>query len=231
VLPFARPVVALVVFGWMMGSTLSASTISGRIVVQKGVDREAAVAVTYDLRGSPVPDGAKRQESNFDRVAIWLERDGLESEGTAAAPVTATMQQHNRRLEPELLVVPVGSTVNFPNLDPIFHNIFSLSKAQSFDLGYYPKGSSRSVTFPHPGIVQVYCHVHPNMSGAIVVTSSRWFGKPDEDGRFSWTDLPPGKYRLMIWQRFTGLLRREVVAPRSGEASVRVAIPEEREER
>jgi hypothetical protein len=141
------------------------------------------------------------------------------------------MQQQNRQLEPELLVLPVGSTVNFPNLDPIFHNIFSLSKAQPFDLGYYPKGKTKSVTFPHSGIVQVYCHVHPNMYGAIVVTSSRWFGKPAADGTFSWQDVPPGKYRLMIWQKFAGLFRRDLVIPESGSAGIRIAIQDEPEYR
>ena len=208
---------------------LLASSISGKILILKDVGR--AVAVTYDLRGAPVSGGARKNSNNFDRVAIWLESETPEPSTAAPPPLIATMQQRNRQLEPELLVLPQGSTVNFPNLDPIFHNIFSLSKAQSFDLGYYPKGSSRSVTFPRTGIVQVYCHVHPNMSGAIVITSSRWSGKPGPDGAFLWNGVPPGKYRLMIWQRFAGLFRRDVVVPASGEVAVQAAIPEQREER
>ena len=84
------------------------------------------------------------------------------------------MQQRNLRFDPDLLIVPTGSKVLFPNLDPVFHNIFSLSRTQTFDLGYYAEGKSREVVFSRPGIVQVYCHVHPEMYGVVVVTPSRW---------------------------------------------------------
>ncbi|MGI8961892.1 MAG: hypothetical protein ACR2IV_19465 [Bryobacteraceae bacterium] len=127
-------------------------------------------------------------------------------------------------------MIPVGSAVEFPNFDAIFHNIFSLSHTQAFDLGYYPKGQSRIVKFPRAGIVQVYCHVHPNMYAAIVVTSSRWSGKPANDGSFSWPDVPPGTYRLMIWQKFVGIFRRDVVVPATGDVSINVAIPVEEPE-
>jgi plastocyanin len=206
-------------------STL-ASEISGRIIVQKNLDKSAIVPI-YDLRGIAVHGGSPDKPGNFKGVAVWLES----STSKPADPVTVAMRQQNRRIEPELLVVPVGSTVEFPNLDPIFHNIFSLSKARAFDLGYYTRGKSRSVTFPRSGIVQVYCHVHPNMYGAIVVTSSRWFGKPAPDGSFSWHDVPPGAYKLMAWQKFAGFFARDVVVPRAGALSITMAIPEDPENR
>ncbi len=205
-----------------------ASQVSGTIIVEKNIRKQPVVAITYDLRGAAVPDASSdKQGSSFEGLAVWLDSDTA----APAAPITATMQQRNRQLEPGLLVLSVGSTVNFPNMDPIFHNIFSLSKAQTFDLGYYPKGNTRSVTFRHSGIIQVYCHVHPNMYGAIVVTSSRWFGKPAADGSFSWADVPPGRYRLMVWQKFAGLFPRDIVVPEAGNVNVRIAIPEEQESR
>jgi plastocyanin len=172
-----------------------------------------------------VQDSASNQQrfNKFERVAVWLESD----HGSVVEPVAVTMQQRNRRFEPELLVIPVGSTVDFPNLDFIFHNIFSLSRAQVFDLGYYPKGQSRRVTFPRPGVVQVYCHVHSNMYAAIVVTSSRWAGKPAQDGAFAWPDVPPGKYQLMVWQRFGGLYRKDIDVPAASGVNVTMTIPEE----
>ena len=85
---------------------------------------------------------------------------------------------------PDLVVVPVGSTVSFPNMDPIFHNIYSLSKPRTFDLGSYDKGETRKVMFPKPGIVDVYCHLHPNMAATIVVTPNRWYARPDRSGQF-----------------------------------------------
>jgi plastocyanin len=202
-----------------------ASEVAGKIILQKSLGKQAVAPTAYDLRGVAVQDSAPNRQriSQFERVAVWLESDRR----SAVEPVAATMQQRNRRFEPELLVIPAGSTVDFPNLDFMFHNIFSLSRTQAFDLGYYPKGQSRKVTFPRPGVVQVYCHVHSNMYAAIVVTSSRWSGKPDRDGAFAWPDVPPGKYRLMVWQRFGGLYRKDLEVPAAGGVNVAMTIPEE----
>ena len=91
----------------------------------------------------------------FHRVAVWIEPDAPIS----VVPGTAKMRQSGRRFDPDLVVVPVGSSVDFPNHGPIFHNIFSLSRSEMFNLGYYSEGKSRSVTFSHSGVVQVYCHI------------------------------------------------------------------------
>ncbi|HEX7359295.1 MAG TPA: hypothetical protein VF283_02275 [Bryobacteraceae bacterium] len=200
-----------------------ASGISGKITVQKKLVRET-VATVYNLRGIAVPDGqpAHRKTNEFDRVAVWLEP----KLHAPSPPVTATMRQRDRQFEPPLLIVPTGSTVNFPNSDPIFHNIFSLSRAKSFDLGYYPQGHSRSVKFPRPGIVQVYCHIHPSMYAVVIVTSSPWAESPRPDGTFSWTSIPPGKYTLNVWQKSAGRLRWPVVVPVSGMLHVHISLPE-----
>ena len=112
----------------------------------------------------------------------------------------------------ETVVIPVGSKVSFPNLDPIFHNVFSLSKPKSFDLGNYPKGDTRTVTFTQPGVVYVNCHLHPNMTGTIVVTPNRWETKADRDGHFHIDDLPPGKYTVVAWHKSAGFFREQVEA-------------------
>ena len=93
--------------------------------------------------------------------------------------------------------MPVGSTVSFPNNDPVFHNVFSLSNSKSFDLGNYPKGHTRTVTFTKPGIVFVNCHLHPNMSAAILVSPNQWSTKADKAGHFKLQDVPPGKYTVV----------------------------------
>ncbi len=203
-----------------------ASEVHGRIVLQKKPKKHLLAPAVYDLRGMAMPDHPASQEpgNEFDQVAVWLES------GPPAPPVTASLEQRNRRFYPELLVIPVGSSVEFPNFDAIFHNIFSLSRTQPFDLGYYPKGQSRTVKFPRAGIVQVYCHVHPNMYAAIVVTDTRWSGKPAKDGTFSWPDVPPGKYRLMIWQKFVGVFRKDVLVPETGDVSLDISIPVEEPE-
>jgi plastocyanin len=205
-------------------SQIFASEISGKIILQKRNPEKTVAPAVYDLRG--VALSSKRPAAHtanpYDRVAIWLEA----KTPVPAPPIKAVMRQRNRTLDPGLLVIPVGSTVDFPNLDPIFHNIFSLSRTQSFDLGYYPEGRSRSITFPRAGIVQVYCHIHPNMYGAIVVTESRWFGKPTEDGSFAWHDVPPGAYRLCVWQKSAGIAHKAIEVPAAGAIQVSVSIPD-----
>jgi plastocyanin len=205
-----------------------ASGVSGKIVLQRKPRKQVLAPAVYDLRGMAMSDqrSARELANEFDRVAVWLESDHDEP----GPPAKATMQQRNRHFEPELLVIPIGSAVEFPNFDPIFHNIFSLSHTQSFDLGYYPNGQSRMVKFLRTGIVQVYCHVHPNMYAAIVVTSSRWSGKPAQDGTFSWPNVPPGKYRLMIWQKFVGVFRKDVLVPETGDVAINISIPVEEPE-
>ena len=202
-----------------------ASEISGRIVTEKAGSAKIFAPAIYDLRGIAVSSSRSngRASNGYERIAIWLESKAP----APAAPVKVVMRQRNRRIEPDILIVPVGSTVEFPNLDPIFHNIFSLSRTQSFDLGYYAEGRSRSVTFSRPGIVQLYCHVHPNMYGVIVVTASRWFGRPAQDSTYSLSDVPPGNYRMCVWQKAVGVMHRSITVPEAGSLRMNVAIPDE----
>jgi len=198
--------------------------VAGKVILQKKLKRAVVAPAIYNLRAgateNPTPE--PRSQSPFGRVAVWLETDRPES----VTPVTAAIEQRNRHFEPELVIVPKGSSVEFPNLDLVFHNIFSLSAARSFDLGYYPKGQSRRVTFSRTGVVQVYCHVHSNMYAAVVVVPNRWAGQPASDGTFGWPDVPPGKYRLVAWQRFGGLYHRELTIG-DGQVHVAMTIPEE----
>jgi plastocyanin len=170
-----------------------------------------------------LPPAAAPDESinEFDRTVVFVEG------GTAPPPPpqTATIEQRNSRFEPDLIIVPVGSTVQFPNADPIFHNVFSLSKAHPFDLGFYPKSQSRPVTFDHAGVVQVYCHLHADMYGAIVVTGSPWYGKPSSDGGFSFHNLPAGHYRVVAWHKVAGAHWVSVDVPENGTAKVTIGVP------
>lgn len=202
-----------------------ASEISGQITIAAKMLRKGFAPAVYELRGVAVPEITRSASGNgfTGKVAVWLE--GPNTSGLPAAETV--MRQRGRRFEPALLIVPVGSTVEFPNLDPIFHNIFSLSATRSFDLGYYSEGRSRKIVFPRAGIVQVYCHIHPEMYGVVIVTSSRWTAQPLADGTFSWPDVPAGKYRLMIWQKSAGLISQHVTVPESGTVRVKVNLPEE----
>lgn len=108
--------------------------------------------------------------------------------------------QKNTMFEPSVLAVPVGATVEFPNLDPFFHNVFSYSKTKKFDLGRYPKGESETVTFDKPGIVQVFCEIHYSMRAYVHVLTTPLFAVSDERGNFKIPNVPQGTYTLHIWQ-------------------------------
>jgi plastocyanin len=199
-----------------------AGEVIGRAVITKRLTKKALSPVVYNLRGTAPPAAPASEPVNeFDRMVVVLEGGSLPSK----PPVTAVLDQRNGRFDPEIVIVPTGSAVDFPNFDPIFHNVFSLSKTQPFDLGFYPKGQSRTVKFNHPGIVQVYCHIHANMYAAIIVTSSPWYGKPSGDGSFSWNDVPAGHYRLSAWHKIAGLYKTEVNVPESGKVEVSIQVP------
>jgi plastocyanin len=199
-----------------------AGEVIGHAVITKRLSKKALSPIVYNLRGTAPPAAPTSEPVNeFDRMVIMLDGGSLPSK----PPVTAVLDQRNGRFDPEIVIVPVGSSIDFPNFDPIFHNVFSLSKTQPFDLGFYPKGQSRSVKFNHAGIVQVYCHIHANMYAAIIVTSSPWYGRPSADGSFSWNDVPAGHYRLVAWHKIAGLYKTEVDVPESGKVEVNIQVP------
>jgi plastocyanin len=116
----------------------------------------------------------------------------------AAAPRTAeraSLVQKNKAFQPRILAVPVGATVTFPNNDPLFHNVFSLSAPEPFDLGLYRSGQTRTRTFTRPGTYRVFCNIHPHMTALVVVVPTAHVTTAGADGRFV-LDLPAGRYRL-----------------------------------
>jgi hypothetical protein len=115
-----------------------------------------------------------------------------------------------KAFEPPLLSLPVGSRLAFPNADPILHNVFSVSADNQFDLGLYPRGPGREVVLRSPGIVRVFCNVHPQMEAFVVVTPGRWVARPGADGRFSISDVPDGRYTVRVWHERGGDEERQV---------------------
>lgn len=205
-----------------------AQEITGTVLIKKKLTKPSVTAaVSVYQRGAAVKLG-KDSESDpiayeLSRVVIYLEGPGLAS-GDAASrnpegPIAQVqqpqvqqpqVQQLDRRFVPDLVVVPVGSTVSFPNMDPIFHNIYSLSKPKTFDLGSYDRGETRKVLFSKPGMVEVYCHLHPNMAATIVVAPNRWYAQPGRDGQYSISNVPPGRYTVVAWHKSAGFFRRTI---------------------
>ena len=136
----------------------------------------------------------------------------------APKPIHAVLKQKNKSFEPHLLVVTKGSSVEFPNQDPWFHNVFSLFNGKKFDLGLYEAGTSRTVHFDRDGVSYIFCNIHPEMSAVVVVLSTPYYAVVAKSGDFSIAGTPPGKYTLHVWsenalpEALNGLARQVEIA-------------------
>jgi plastocyanin len=151
-------------------------------------------------------------------TVIWLE-SAQGARLSRPEPVRVRMVTRSKMLFPHVVAVPIGSTVEFPNDDPISHNLFSLSSPNNFDLGLYRKGAGKSHTFNGPGIVNVYCNVHPGMSAVIHVLSTPYFGFATAEGKYSLENIQPGQYRLMGWNEQGGVVETPIEISAQGQVT------------
>ena len=143
-------------------------------------------------------DPMVRKHRDFSGVVVWLEPvNGPVDSPPPSRP--AQMLQKDKTFKPHVLAIPVGGRVSFPNLDPIFHNAFSNFNGQIFDVGLYKPGQSRTVAFKRPGIVRVFCNIHPQMSAVIAVMDTPYFSVTDKTGLFTIENVPPGNYQLHVF--------------------------------
>jgi len=155
-----------------------------------------AQAIT--VTGKVITEGGANGPASPQTV-IWLAPVGAAVDATPVAPMHATLTQHNKMFEPHLLVVTRGSSVDFPNKDPWFHNVFSLFNGKRFDLGLYEAGTSRTVHFDREGVSFIFCNIHPEMSAIVVVLSSAYFAVTNKQGDFNISGVPAGRYTLHVW--------------------------------
>jgi plastocyanin len=156
------------------------------------------------------------KSKDFSGVVVWL--DPVNGPPVLPRPAGhAQILQKNKKFSPHILAVTTGTIVDFPNNDPIFHNAFSNFEGKVFDIGLYPPGTSKSVRLDRPGVVRVFCNIHPTMSAIVAVLSTPYFAISKADGRFQIADVPPGEYTLHVMhERATpatldGLARRVTV--------------------
>jgi plastocyanin len=143
--------------------------------------------VTLIKNGAPVPDASQ--------VVVWLEGARRSAEGG----VRASMKSEKKRFTPRVIVVSRQGLVDFPNVDPIYHNVFSVSGANRFDLGLYRAGASKEKKFEESGLVRVYCNIHPQMVGFVMVVDSDFAAVTGSDGSFRFEGVPVGPARLRLW--------------------------------
>ena len=194
---FAGLVALLAVWGSGVGPE-AASRIAGRIVI-----------LEKDNKASP----------DLGDAVLYLE--GRPAPTDVAKPVTVEIAITDKVYAPHVVVVPVGSTVRFPNHDPFNHNVFSVSEPNTFDLGLYGRGQSKSQTFEHPGLVRIYCNVHPRMVAYVLVMANKYYVQPGQDGRFTIENVPPGRHRLHVWhERIPSEVIKDVTAGAGGDLQI-----------
>jgi plastocyanin len=179
--------------------------------------RRTAAPVERRPGVSDLGTAAPRDASDLLRSVVYLEsapRGAFEtSEGGHAV-----MDQRNETFVPHVLAITTGTTVDFPNSDKFYHNVFSLSKIKTFDLGRYAAGHSRPVRFDRAGIVRVFCDIHSHMNAFILVFSHPFFAMTDAEGRYRIDDVPPGTYGVIAWNEGSASETTPVTVPDGGVA-------------
>jgi plastocyanin len=155
-------------------------------------------------------------------VVVFVKDAPTEQELTATR---ASITQRDESFVPRVIAITRGSSVEFPNFDPYFHNVFSLSRALTFDLGRFRKGEKRERVFPRAGVVKVYCHIHSEMAATIMVFDHRLYATPVSSGSFAIDGVPPGTYQLSAWHERIGETTKPIKVVAGEDASVEFSLP------
>ena len=207
-------VAALLIAPRALLDTSFAQSATGRVTgsVKLTTANSAPLTATAYERRSVGP--RPRPQSELRNVVIYF----ADLPATKGAPMQASIAQRDEQFAPHLVAVTASSSIAFPNEDPFFHNVFSLSRGASFNLGRYPSGAIRSRTFAKPGIIKVFCEIHSYMSAVIRVFDHPWFAVPMDEGTFTIDNVPPGEHTLAAWHERIGE-RRDRVTIRAGAAT------------
>jgi plastocyanin len=199
----------------LIATVLAALVLPGSSGTPRDAD-PAVVDVTAEVK--LIERNSTRTAKDASQVVLWL----VPVQGTAANSASAVsarrhyrMLQHNKTFEPKLLVVPLGGIVDFPNLDPWFHNVFSLYQGKRFDLGLYQARAEKAVAFDRPGPSFLFCNIHPQMTAVILTVNSDFFGISDKAGHILIPRVPAGRYAMHVWyesaaSEFTDVSQRAI---------------------
>jgi plastocyanin len=182
---------------------LPAAVLFGGLSLSQALQLLPVTAKIQVVRERAIKQDAEHSgAADFSNVVVWLTPLGT----SASAPTTSeparlppVLIQRNKTFEPHVLVVEVGTVVQFPNKDPFFHNIFSLFDGKRFDLGLYEAGTTRSVRFDRPGVSYLFCNIHAEMSAVVVVVETPYFAMSNRSGIVAIPEVPDGRYQLHVW--------------------------------
>lgn len=188
-------------FRWMI--LASCTPLLASALLAQGVDVSAKILMQSDKR----PISASHKNSNAANVVVWLSPQQPVDPKPAPSPHSPyRLLQKDKQFQPHLLVVPTGTSVEFPNADPFFHNVFSLFDGKRFDLGLYESGTSRSVKFDREGVSYIFCNIHPEMGAIVLALSTPFYAVSNSDGAVTIHGVLPGSYRLHVWSENAQLL-------------------------
>jgi plastocyanin len=194
---------------------------------------QGRVTITVPVSKAPpsAAYGARRVEragtdsaSELTNVVVFLQDA---PKPPTLQPSRARIVQENETFVPRVVAITRGSTVDFPNADPFFHDVFSLSRSGTFDLGSYPRGRTKSQQFRRAGLIKVYCHIHSHMSASIMVLDHPYFTVPRLDGTFTLANVPPGRYTLIGWHERVGERAGSIVVEAGRTAAIDLSLPVE----
>ena len=191
-------------------------SIRGRVDIQRIF---AAPQVRPNVAGLSSP--TKLDAGDLQRAVVFLDAQGVPERSPLRAAPRATagrarMDQRNETFSPHVLAVTTGTTVDFPNNDQTFHNVFSLSKPRHFDLGRYGRNQSKAIRFDTPGVVRVFCDIHSHMSAFVLVFNHPFHTTTNDDGRYRLDNVPPGTYTVTVWHEGQSRDSRSVTVPVTG---------------
>lgn len=201
-------------------ATTATGRIEGLVQLTAAVGHRAVPSGVYPSRRVNAPAALASPETG--NVVVFIKTPPARP---TPDPMRVTIAQKDEAFLPRVVAITTGSTVDFPNFDPYFHNVFSLSRAASFDLGRFARGTTRTRKFTAPGLVKVYCHIHSHMSASIMVFDHDYFRIPDAAGSFTLDAVPAGTYQISAWHERIGESVRTVKVDPGARARVEFSLP------
>jgi plastocyanin len=208
-----KPSVLLCLGVLCCGAAARAGSITGIVTAKGPAGSDTSAGTGYDSLRYKFAE--KVDYDHLQDFVVYVDQPVDAPVPPSKTPPVVT--QRNVSFDPHVLAVAVGTRVSWPNADEIYHNIFSMSDAKSFDLGFYDKGATKDITFDKPGRVDVYCSIHAKMHCIVLVLPSAFFAKVNANGKYTIANLPAGTYRIRAWQERLPSQEKEITVPEVGQ--------------